>query len=86
MGAGIALVVIGAILAFAVTDHLEDVNLPVVGLILMIAGAAVIANARRSSVEEHKIVERDGDGSQAHVIDEVVKRNDRHDARDGGRY
>ena len=85
MGAGITLIVIGAVLAFAVTDHVDNVNLPMVGLILMIAGAAVIANAKRSSVEERRVVERDAEGSGTHVVDEVVKRNDRDDAR-RGRY
>src|SRR5689334_8872262 len=58
VGAGLGLVVIGAILAFAVTDHLKDVNLFVVGLILMLAGAAVIANARRTAERKRVFVER----------------------------
>jgi len=75
VGAGLALVVVGAILAFAVTDHMDNVNLPVVGLILMIAGAAVIANARRDAYRERTVVEREGeDGGR--VIDEVERYND----------
>jgi hypothetical protein len=42
MGAGLALVVIGALLAFAVDDELRHVNLFVAGLILMAAGGLVI--------------------------------------------
>jgi uncharacterized membrane protein len=60
MGAGLAMIVIGAILAFAVTDHVRDVNLGVVGLILMLAGAAVIANAKRTAERKRVIVEREG--------------------------
>jgi hypothetical protein len=59
VGAGLGLVVVGAILAFAVTDHLKDVNLFVVGLILMLAGVAVITNARRTAERKRVIVERD---------------------------
>jgi hypothetical protein len=82
MGAGLALVVVGAILAFAVTDHMDNVNLPVVGLILMAAGAAVIANAKRTAVRERRVVERDGDGrGTTRVVDEVVRRNDVEDHR-----
>lgn len=46
MGAGVTLMVVGAILAFAVTADPEGISLPTVGVILMIAGAAVIWNAR----------------------------------------
>jgi hypothetical protein len=45
--AGITLVVIGAILAFAVRADASVVDLQTVGLIFMLAGAAVIAYARR---------------------------------------
>ncbi|QEW03068.1 DUF6458 family protein [Microbacterium lushaniae] len=41
IGAGIALFVIGAILAFAVNVQLEWVNLDLIGYILMGAGAVV---------------------------------------------
>jgi putative Mn2+ efflux pump MntP len=59
MGAGLVLIVIGAILTFAVTDHVKDVNLAVVGLILMLAGAAVIYNAKRTAERQRVIIERD---------------------------
>lgn len=42
LGAGIALLVIGAILAFAVNVQLDWLNLSVIGYILMIAGAVGI--------------------------------------------
>jgi nitrate reductase gamma subunit len=41
IGAGIALFVIGAILAFAVNVQLEWINLDLIGYILMAAGAVV---------------------------------------------
>jgi hypothetical protein len=40
IGASILLIVVGAILKFATNWHLAHVNLDVVGVILMIAGAA----------------------------------------------
>jgi len=86
MGAGLVLVVIGAILSFAVTDHVDNVNLGIVGLILMIAGGAVIANAKRTSVSEHTVVERQGDGSPTRVVDEVVRHNDVDDGHRDRRY
>jgi hypothetical protein len=38
---GLALIVLGAILRFAVTGSIPGIDLPAVGLILMIAGALV---------------------------------------------
>ncbi len=56
IGAGIALIVIGAILAFAVNVEVEFVDLDLIGYILMGAGALVfvlgiILLARRRSTE-----------------------------------
>lgn len=47
MGPGITLIVIGAILAFAVRTDASAVDLQTVGLIFMLAGAAIIAYYRR---------------------------------------
>ena len=53
IGAGIALVVIGAVLAFAVRDTSDTFNLTALGIIIMLGGAAGIwlsyrlANQRR---------------------------------------
>ncbi len=44
---GITLVVIGAILAFAVRSDSSVIDLQIVGLIFMIAGASIIAFFRR---------------------------------------
>ncbi|MGW6283058.1 DUF6458 family protein [Kribbella sp. NPDC055071] len=43
IGVGIFLMVVGAVLAFAVKDSWDAVNLQVVGYILMLAGLAGIA-------------------------------------------
>lgn len=56
IGAGIALIVIGAILAFAVNVEVEFVDLDLIGYILMGAGALVfvigiVLLARRRSTE-----------------------------------
>lgn len=51
MGAGVTLAVVGAILTFAVRANTPNINLPVVGIILMIAGAGIIAHAKRAKRE-----------------------------------
>jgi len=61
-GAGIALLVVGAVLAFAVKDSLSGVNLALIGYICMGAGAlaivlGLVTNAqasRRTNVVEHR--------------------------------
>jgi hypothetical protein len=56
MGPGIFLTVFGAILTFAVRQgEAPLINLDVVGLILMIAGGAVIAYARHGSTHERVV-------------------------------
>ena len=61
IGAGIALIAIGAIIAFAIRDTSESLNLTALGIIIMLAGAAgiwvsyQIANPRRRS--EHKVLD-----------------------------
>ncbi|GAA1553713.1 hypothetical protein GCM10009804_08300 [Kribbella hippodromi] len=42
IGAGITVIVIGAILAFAVRDRISAVNLTALGIIIMLGGAAGI--------------------------------------------
>ena len=41
VGAGIFLIAVGAILKYAITDEVENIDLGAIGVILMIAGAAV---------------------------------------------
>lgn len=64
MGIGIALLVVGAILSFAVKDSVPGVNLAMIGYICMGGGAialvmAIVSNAqsthtRNTSVVEHR--------------------------------
>lgn len=57
IGAGIALIVVGAIIAFAVRDTSDTLNLTALGIIIMLGGVAGLwfsyrlANARRSATE-----------------------------------
>jgi hypothetical protein len=76
VGAGLFLLVLGALLAFAVKDDMPGVNLGVAGLILMVAGAAVIAHARATAQKE-RVVERHEESSDpdmpTHVVREIQK-------------
>ena len=55
IGAGIALIIVGAIIAFAVRDTSDTVNLTALGIIIMLGGAAGLwfsyrlTNSRRSA-------------------------------------
>jgi membrane protein implicated in regulation of membrane protease activity len=79
MGAGVFLLVLGAILAFAVDDEVPGINLAMTGLILMLAGAAVIAYKRRG-VERERVVTRIDDpaepGEGQHVVKEIVREHE----------
>lgn len=62
MGIGIALLVVGAILSFAVKDSISGVDLSVIGYICMGAGAlalilALVANAQATRTRNTNIVE-----------------------------
>ena len=53
MGAGVFLVIVGAILAFAVRRDTSAVDLQIVGVILMVAGGTIIYFVRnRKTVRE----------------------------------
>lgn len=68
--------VLGALLTFAVKDEMPNVNLAVAGLILMIAGAAVIAHGRATAAKEKVVTKREESGDPAvppHVVEEVVR-------------
>ena len=59
IGSGIALLVIGAVLAFAIHIPLDWIDLNVVGYIMMVAGAAVlilgiVLYVRRRSLQSAK--------------------------------
>ena len=79
MGAGVSLAVLGAILAFAVRADPPGINLPVVGLILMVAGAALIVHARRGSRHERVItrVEQPLDPTApTHTVQQTIQERD----------
>lgn len=81
MGPGVFLLVVGAILAFAVRTDASAVDLQVVGLILMVAGAGVIAHARRGTRHERVVTRVDEPAEpdeamhrvEEHVTDRDVK-------------
>jgi hypothetical protein len=79
MGIGVAvfLIAIGAILTFAVHATVSGISIPVVGIILMVAGAiglivtlTVFAPRRRTSITEERSV---GDPA---TRDRVIERHD----------
>ena len=68
IGASLFMIAVGAILRYAVSDSIEGVDLPVIGLILMIVGVVgllislfMYANATRRTggVERDRYGERD---------------------------
>lgn len=66
MGIGIALLVIGAILSFAVKDSISGVDLSIIGYICMGAGAlaiilALVANAQATNTKRTNVVEHRDD-------------------------
>ena len=63
IGGGIALIVIGAILSFGVSDAVDGVNLVVIGYICMAAGVialilAIVLNSQRSHTSHTAVVEQ----------------------------
>ena len=68
IGASLFMIAVGAILRYAVSDSIEGIDLPVIGLILMIVGIVgllislfMYANATRRGavVERDRYVDRD---------------------------
>jgi len=62
IGGGIALLVIGAILSFGISDRLEGIDLTVIGYICMGAGAlalvlAIALNSQRTNTTHREVVE-----------------------------
>lgn len=55
MGAGIGMVVLGAILAFGVRAEAPGIDIQTIGVILMVGGIAVLAHARRGTRREHEV-------------------------------
>ena len=68
--------VLGALLTFAVKDEMPNVNLGVAGLILMVAGGAVIAHAMATAAKERVVTTREESGDPTvpvHVVEEIVR-------------
>jgi membrane protein implicated in regulation of membrane protease activity len=75
MGTGVFLLVVGAILAFAVRDDVPGINLPITGLILMIAGAGLVAHARYSGEREKRVTLRENlpGNDETRVVEETIQ-------------
>jgi hypothetical protein len=69
LGTSLFLIAVGAILRYAVSDSLEGIDLPTIGLILMIVGIVGMLislftmtlwdrDRRRGVVEERRVVDR----------------------------
>jgi len=69
LGTSLFLIAVGAIMRYAVSDSLEAIDIPTVGLILMIVGIVGLLislftmtlwdrDRRRGAVEERRVVER----------------------------
>jgi hypothetical protein len=76
VGAGLTLVVLGAIFTFAVRADSDVVDLQVVGVILMLAGIAVMVHAKRTTVQESVVthVEEGGEDAEQHTSEERTVR------------
>lgn len=75
MGAGIAMVVLGAILALGVRAEAPGIDIQTIGVILMLGGVAVLAHARRGTRHEHEVtrIEDPADPDQpVHTVREHV--------------
>jgi beta-lactamase regulating signal transducer with metallopeptidase domain len=70
LGTSLFLIAVGAILRYAVSDSLSGIDIPTIGLILMIVGIVGLLislfmmtlwdrDRRRGVVEERRVVERD---------------------------
>lgn len=76
LGLGILLLVLGGILAFAVPEAIEGVNLQVIGYILMAGGAlslllGLFMNAQRTNTSHTEVVDRHTDSDVRHRGDGV---------------
>jgi branched-subunit amino acid ABC-type transport system permease component len=76
MGTGIFLVALGAFLTWAVVDHVRNLNLDVAGWIIMLAGVAVMVNAKIGDKTEKTVTlhEESGDpDAPSHDVEETVE-------------
>lgn len=73
MGPGITLLIFGAILAFGIRAESSFLDTQVIGVILMLGGAAMVWHAR-TKARRRKVVVRETDGDQGttHVEERTV--------------
>ena len=71
MGPGIFLLVLGAVLAFAVRQDTPVLDVQVTGVIFMLAGAALVYLSSRSRTRERSVVTRDDLSRPDHPFHEV---------------
>lgn len=72
MGVGVLLAVVGAILTFAVRANTSVISLPIVGVILMVAGAGIIWHARKGT-QRQRIITREERPSGASTPTSTVR-------------
>jgi putative Mn2+ efflux pump MntP len=73
MGPGICLMVVGAMLTFAIEDHVPGLDLKAAGVILMLAGAAMLARAFQHEVTERSVI-RSEESSDPDSPTRIVRR------------
>lgn len=73
MGPGVVLVIVGAIFSFAIRKELPGIDIQTVGVILMIAGTALIVHARQGRVHEEETTRVEEPADPAHPTHTVVR-------------
>jgi hypothetical protein len=76
----VLLAVVGAILTFAVRVEMPGIDLTIVGVILMVAGGAMIAYARRTTERERIITRVEAPGEprdRQHTVRNVIRESKR---------
>jgi hypothetical protein len=79
VGVGIFLLIVGAILAFAVRADTEVVDVQMVGLILLLGGVASIYHARRGTTTERHVTTTDdltNPNRPMHIVHESTTEQD----------
>ena len=66
IGGGIFLIVVGAILAFAISDSVDAIDLAMIGYICMAAGVlaliiSLVMHAQRTNTSHREVIERHDD-------------------------
>ena len=72
MGVGVLLAIVGAILTFAVRANTSVISLPIVGVILMVAGGGIIWHARKGT-QRQRIITREERPSGASTPTSTVR-------------